>query len=67
MNRIEIKDFMGMIKGYIEIDNYGKKTVKDFYGKILGYYDPRTNQTTDFFGRILANGDISASLFNMNL
>lgn len=65
MQTITIKDFYGQIKGYIEIDNNGKKTVRDFYRKILGYYDPRTNKTTDFYGRVIANGDFSSGLIDM--
>ena len=52
-----IKDWRGKIIGYIETDNQGNKIVRDFYRRILGKYDKRTNITKDFYGRKIAKGD----------
>lgn len=57
-----VKDFYGKIIGYIEEDKLGNKTVKDFYKVVLGYYKKNMNATTDFYGKILARGDIASSL-----
>ena len=62
MEKQTVRDFYGRIVGYIETDYQGNNTVKDFYGVILGYYKKKQNITTDFYGRILARGDASASL-----
>jgi hypothetical protein len=64
-NTITIKEFSGKITGYIEIDEKGNKTVRDFYGRILGYYKAQYDTTTDFYGRIVARGDIAAALISM--
>jgi hypothetical protein len=61
-----IKDWRGKIIGYIETDNNGNKIVKDFYRKILGRYDKRSNVTKDFYGRLVAKGDQCGLLFAKN-
>lgn len=57
-----IRDFSGIIVGYIETDEKGDKIVRDFYRVVLGKYDKKNNVTRDFYGRIIARGDASASL-----
>ena len=57
-----ITDFYGVCIGNIETDGRGNKTVKNFYGKVLGYYDKSANVTKDFYGRVLYHGDMSAAL-----
>ena len=57
-----ICDFYGRCLGTIETEGNGNKTVKDFYGKILGYYDKNQNVTKDFYGRILYRGDMASAL-----
>ena len=52
-----IKDWRGKIIGYIETDNFGNKIVRDFYRKILGKYDKKSDMTRDFYGRMVAKGD----------
>jgi len=64
--KIAIRDFGGKILGWIETDDKGNKTVRDFGGWILGYYKKSMDVTTDFGGRIIARGDMSASLINLN-
>ena len=57
-----ITDFYGRCIGTIETDGRGDKTVKGFYGRVLGYYEKNANVTKDFYGRILYHGDMSAAL-----
>lgn len=58
-----IKDFYGRIIGFIEEDtNTGNKTAYDFYRRILGKYNKRDNKTRDFYGKILAQEDITQAL-----
>ena len=60
--KLVIREFGGKIIGYIYVDGKGDKTVKNFSGKILGYYYADRNVTTNFSGKILAQGDISSAL-----
>lgn len=62
MNKQTIRDWRGTILGYIETDNKGNKTVRDFYNVILGRYNAVTNITTDFNGRKLTDGDTASAL-----
>lgn len=65
MEKIFIKDFYGRIKGSVETDNNGNKTVRDFWGRILGYYNKSLNVTQDFYKRVIARGDQASSLINL--
>ncbi len=58
----EIREWGGRIVGYIETKPNGDKTGKDFYGRILGYYEKGSNTTKDFYGTIIAKGDILSAL-----
>ena len=60
-----IKDWKGIILGYIEEKPNGDKIIYDFYGRIKGKYLKSINTTTDFYGRKIAQGDQSAMLINM--
>ncbi len=62
----KIYDWTGKIIGSVDVDNNGKKTVRDFHGRILGKYDPRFDVTTDFHGRRIAKGDQSGMLIGLN-
>lgn len=62
MQKQVIKDFYGRILGYIEEDKQGNKIAYDFYRRILGRYFKQENRTRNFYGVILANGDITSSL-----
>lgn len=62
MEKETIRDFWGRILGYIETDNKGNKTVRNFRGRRLGTYDKENNVTRDFYGRILNRGDSAVSL-----
>ena len=63
-NEQTIKDWKGKIIGFIEVLPNGDKIIRDFYRKILGKFDSRLNVTKDFYGRIIAQGDLSSMLFN---
>ncbi|MBQ8840544.1 MAG: phage gp6-like head-tail connector protein [Clostridia bacterium] len=57
-----IKDWTGRIIGYIETKPNGDKVVRAFSRRILGYYYKNRNVTTDFYGRVLAQGDCCGML-----
>lgn len=57
MTREYIKGFGGKKIGFIQNDENGNKSIFDFYGHKLGYYDKRTDTTRDFYGRIVAHGE----------
>ena len=63
MQEKTIKKFGGKIIGYISTDAEGSKTVMDYNRRILGYYDARRDETTDFYRRVIAYGDISGVFF----
>ena len=50
--------------GTVVEENNGDKTIKDFYGRPLGYYKKGRNVTTDFYGRVVASGDQLTMLLN---
>ena len=60
---MEIKKFNLQIVGYIDIDSSGNKIVRDFYNRILGYYDSSRNVTTNFYRQIIAFGDVTGIFF----
>lgn len=65
IERDKIKDIRGRIVGFVDTDTAtGNKTVRDFYGKILGKYNRRLNITTDFYGRTVGKGDRVLMLLN---
>ena len=67
VSKTPVRDFYGKILGYIEIDGTtGIHTIRNFYMKILGRYDPKDNKTRDFFGRVIGEGDLSGMLINMD-
>ena len=58
----EIREIDGKRIGTIEEDSSGNKIARDFYGRILGKYNKKSNITYDFYGRKLSQGDITTSL-----
>ena len=65
-DRQTIRSFSGYILGTIETDSQGRKTARNFYGKILGRYNPVDNYTRDFYGMIVSQGDTTAALIMQN-
>lgn len=59
-----IKDFYYRVLGYIETYDDGSKIARDFSRRILGRYDPKRDNTKDFYGRIIGRGDLTGMLFN---
>ena len=62
MEREKITDFSGRILGYVEHKLNGDKVLSAFSGAILGFYFKSTNQTQDFYGRIVGYGDVLMTL-----
>jgi hypothetical protein len=48
--------------GYIEETSGGKLVAKDKDRRVKGYYDPRSNRTTDEQMRTVGHGNLLASL-----
>ena len=66
INKVPVKAVTGHILGWIEEDTVtGNKTVRDFYGRILGKYEKHLDLTRDFYGKIIARGDHSSMLLNL--
>ena len=57
-----IRDYKGVVLGSYEEDSQKRIVLRDFYGRILGRYDPKENKTRDFYGRIVGNGNILGTL-----
>lgn len=59
--RQPIRKFGGKIVGYIETNSKtGESQARDFFGKILGFYDPNWGKdgcTRDFYGKIIGEGN----------
>ncbi len=64
MGKEVVRAFGGKIIGSIETDSRGNKTVRDFYGRILGTYDKQCNVTRNFYGIVVAQGDCCGMLLN---
>ena len=62
MNRITVKDSMGIVQGFIEINERGDRVVRDSLGRYLGRYDVLSNSTLDSMGRFLYKGDQASLL-----
>lgn len=62
MKKTYIRAFNGKIMGSVEEQPNGDKILKNFYGKPLGKYEKRTDLTKDFYGRVIAKGDVLVSL-----
>lgn len=62
-----IKNFDQTIIGILETDTNGDQRVRSWPGRqIIGYYYSSRNVTTDFFGRILSQGNTVTSLLYKN-
>ena len=61
-----IRQFNGKIVGYVETNSAtGEALARDFYGRIIGTYDPtygkysgKSGCTRDFYGRIIGYGNM---------
>lgn len=58
-----IKNFQQQILGTVDTLESGDQVARDFPSmKILGYYRKSRDVTTDFFGRVIAQGNCVVSL-----
>lgn len=57
-----LKDLYGRPLGFIEEDYEGNRQIKDFSLRIRGFYDKKSNKTTDFYGRPIGTGDLLTTL-----
>jgi hypothetical protein len=62
MSRQTLKDAQFRIIGYIDTADDGRQTARDAQFRIVGYYEPNTNQTKDAQFRVVAHGNLLASL-----
>jgi len=63
-----IKNRTGKILGVIRYHDNGDQTALSYPGyKILGYYRASRNVTTDYYGRILSNGNSVSGLIYQHL
>lgn len=57
-----IRDARGLTLGRITTDPSGRQRALDARGLTLGYYDPKTDKTTDARGIKVAQGNVLAGL-----
>lgn len=57
-----IRDRNQALLGRIETMSDGRQKATDLYGRLLGWYDPRRDVTTDGNLRVLARGNVLAGL-----
>ena len=57
-----IRDGHGKLLGGIRPGASGRLEARDRYGKLLGRYDPKTNETRDAYGRLLTKGNTLSAL-----
>ena len=62
MRNVYAKTPSGQPLAFIETNSDGKQTLTDVYGRILGFYFPDRNQTTDPSGTILGYGNLLGTL-----
>lgn len=60
--RETIRDYAGMIIGYLDHESNGNIVAKAYNGMILGRYDAASDTTKDYAGRILYRGNMAAAL-----
>ena len=60
--RETIREYSGMIIGYLDHESNGDIVAKEYSGVIIGYYRKSSDVTTDFHGRILYRGNMAPAL-----
>lgn len=58
----QIRDKQGRLLGRIREVSSGRHEARDASGRLLGTYDPKSDQTRDPSGRLLAKGDVLGGL-----
>jgi len=59
-----LRDRSGHLLGRIKEVN-GEYELRDVNGKLLGWYNPKTNATRDRNGRLIGRGNLLVSLLNI--
>ena len=62
MSRQAIKDRNDRILGYIEMLSDGRLKATDRNSKLLGWFDPHRNVTTDASSRVVAKANVLSGL-----
>ena len=60
--RETIRDYAGMIIGYLDHESNGDITVRGYNGMLLGRYEKSSDTTKDISGRILYRGNMAPAL-----
>lgn len=56
-----VKDWAGKVLGWVETDNRGNQTVRNFGGRVLAYYRADRDVTTDWAGKVVSRGNTAIS------
>lgn len=64
MKRKVLKNVRGENIGFIDEDEYGRKSGKDVHGKLVGRYDSHRDQTFNVKGELESHGDTLSSLID---
>lgn len=62
MTRKTLKDRYGKRIGEIVIKSDGMQELRDKYGKYLGKYDPKRDETRDRYGKLVGRGNLLSAL-----
>lgn len=63
MRRQILKNSVHHVIGYVDVDDHtGKQTLLDEWFHKLGYFDPKTNSTTDEYFRRIGTGNLLTTL-----
>lgn len=57
-----LKDRNGSLIGKIKILSSGKHELRDKNGGLKGFYDPKSNETRDAHGSLVAKGNLLTTL-----
>ncbi len=62
MKRKILKNVRGQTIGLVDEDEQGRKLGKDVHGKLVGRYEPKSDQTYNVEGQLKSHGDTLSSL-----
>lgn len=57
-----IKDFYNKVIGYIEEKPNGDIYGYDYYNRLVGIYEKRTDLTKDFYRKVVGHGNLLSAL-----
>lgn len=64
--RQELRDRSGWLVGWRE-DSGNRINGRNHAGRLVGWYDPRHDETRDYSGRLVGHGDLLSSLIASGL